>query len=378
LRRTALHGWHERLGARFTGFGGWEMPLRYGSIIDEHRAVRGRAGLFDLSHMGELRVRGPAATAALAGALVSDPARLAPGRAQYSLICAPDGGVIDDLIVYRTGGSEYLVVPNAANVDVVAAELADRMAGHEAELLDETMATSLLAVQGPAAADILAGLTPLDVSTLRPYSAARAAVAGLPALVARTGYTGEDGFELFVAWDDSPPVWEALLGRGAARGLVCCGLGARDTLRLEAGMPLYGNELDRRTTPFEAGLGRFVHLERDAGPGDGGSPPASTDFVGRTALRALADAPRARRLAGLVMRGRGIARHGYPVMRPGSPEPVGAVTSGSQSPTLGEAIAMAYLPPSDATTGTMLQVAVREAAVPAEVVPLPFYRRPRR
>lgn len=366
--RTALHGRHEQLGARFTDFAGWEMPVRYGSIIDEHRAVREAVGLFDLSHMGELRVQGPGAAVGLAGALVSDPGRLALGHAQYSLLCAPDGGVIDDLIVYRTAATGFLVVPNASNREVVLRELTDRLAGHEAEVLDESMATSLLAVQGPAAAGILQPLTALDLGSLRTYACATTDVAGLPAMVARTGYTGEDGFELFVAWDAGPAAWDALLAQGTRHGLQACGLGARDTLRLEAGMPLYGNELDRETTPLEAGLGRFVHFDRVAG---------QADFVGRTALEARAAAPPRRQLVGLVMRDRGIARHGYPVRRPGEPQPIGIVTSGSQSPTLGEAIAMAYVPPSDASTGTMLEVAIREAAVPAEVVPLPFYRRSR-
>jgi aminomethyltransferase len=371
LTRTPIHGQHVALGARFTGFGGWEMPVRYGSIIDEHRAVRSAAGLFDLSHMGELWVSGPEAAAGLASALVTVPGRLAVGRAQYSLICAPDGGVIDDLIVYRTAPDRFLVVPNASNRDVVAAELASRLAGRAAVLDDETLTTALLAVQGPAARAILQPLTNLDLGSLRSYAAAEACVAGVPALVARTGYTGEDGFELFVAWDDGPAAWDALLAAGARHGLLPCGLGARDTLRLEAGMPLYGNELDRRTTPLEAGLARFVHLER------GADLPGCRDFVGRTALEAQAARPLPRELVGLVLRDRGIARHGYAVRRPGQPEPIGVITSGSASPTLGEAIAMAYVPPSDASAGTMLEVAIRDAAVAAEVVPLPFYRRTR-
>ena len=365
MQQTALQQRHEDLGARFTEFAGWQMPVRYGSIIDEHRAVREAAGLFDLSHMGELWVVGRGAAEALAAALVSDPGRLAVGRAQYSVMCAPDGGIIDDLIVYRTAESELLVVPNASNREVVAGELAARKAGHEATLRDETLAISLLAVQGPAAAAILQPLTGLDLAALGTYAAARSGVAGRDALIARTGYTGEDGFELFVAWADGPATWDALLSAGSGRGLVPCGLGARDTLRLEAGMPLYGNELDRATTPLEAGLRRFVHLDRSA------------DFVGRAALETLAAGPLDRQLVGLVLRGRGIARHGYPVRRPGATEAVGVVTSGSQSPTLGEAIAMAYVPPSVASTGTMLEVVVRETTVPAEVVPLPFYRRPR-
>ncbi|MFO7532831.1 MAG: glycine cleavage system aminomethyltransferase GcvT [Candidatus Limnocylindrales bacterium] len=360
-RRTALHQVHAGLGARFTEFGGWDMPVRYGSIVEEHHAVRRAAGLFDLSHMGELRVSGPGAAAGLAWALTKHPGRLAIGRAGYSLLCTPGGGIIDDLIVYRTAEHIFLVVPNASNREVVAAELGERLAGHDAAVDDETLATSLLAVQGPAAAAILAGLTDLDLGRLSGYAAAETRVAGMPALVARTGYTGEDGFELFVAWADGPLLWEALLAAGAEGGLVACGLGARDTLRLEAGMPLYGNELDRDTTPFEAGLGWAVALDHP--------------FVGRDALVAAAAALPARQLVGLILRGRGIARHGYPVARSGDDAAIGVVTSGSQSPTLGEAVAMAYVPPADAATGTMLDIIIREAAVPAEVVPLPFYRR---
>jgi aminomethyltransferase len=362
LRRTALHEQHAELGARFTAFGGWDMPVRYGSIIEEHRAVRTSAGLFDLSHMGELRVTGAGAGAGLAAALVNDPRRLRVGRAGYSLLCQPDGGVIDDLIVYRLGEEHYLVVPNAANRETVAVELEGRLSGFEAELADETLATSLLAVQGPAAADIVGRLAEVSPDTIGSYSAVETTVAGRSVLLARTGYTGEDGFELFCAWAEGPALWAALADAGGA-GLVPCGLGARDTLRTEAGMPLYGNELDRQTTPIEAGLGWAVGLEGE--------------FVGRDALAANAAAPR-KRLVGLVLEGRAIARHGCPVAAAGDSEPIGVVTSGSQSPTLGRAIAMAYVPPEVTTAGTMLDVIVRGNAVPAEVVPLPFYRRPGR
>jgi aminomethyltransferase len=365
-RRTALHEEHAGLGARFTEFGGWEMPVRYGSIIDEHHAVRKAAGLFDLSHMGELRVVGPGAASGLAAALVSDPGRLRVARAHYSMICSADGGVIDDLIVYRLDDETFLVVPNASNREVVALELRARLAGFDATLDDETLRTSLVAVQGPAAATILAGLTALELDDLRFYASASGVVAGVPALVARTGYTGEDGFELFVAWDDGPVVWRALLASGASLGLVACGLGARDTLRLEAGMPLYGNELGPEATPYEAGLGWVVKLDREV------------DFVGRGALEPRSTAALQKQLVGLVLRGRGIARHGHPVGRPDDAAPSGVVTSGSQSPSLGEPIAMAYVPPADATPGTMLAVTIRGNAVPAEVVPLPFYRRPGR
>jgi aminomethyltransferase len=359
-QRTALHATHAALGARFTHFGGWEMPLRYGSIIDEHHAVRRAAGLFDLSHMGELRVVGADAARGLAGALVTDPGRLPVGRAGYSLLCTPDGGIVDDLIVYRLAETGFLVVPNAANREVVAAELRDRLAGAYASVHDETLETSLVALQGPAAAAIVSRLTQLDVGNLRRYAAAETTVAGIAVVAARTGYTGEDGFELFCAWDDGPLLWAALSDAGSDKGLQPCGLGARDTLRLEAGMPLYGHELDRETTPFEAGLGWAVQLDHD--------------FVGRDALEAAAAAP-SRRLVGLVLAERGIARHGHAVMCRGEAEPIGVVTSGSQSPTLDAAIAMAYVPPSEATAGTMLDIAIRGSAVPAEVVPLPFYRR---
>ncbi len=359
--RTALYDTHVAVGARFTEFGGWEMPVRYGSILEEHQAVRTAAGLFDLSHMGELRVEGSGAAAALAAALVNDPGRLAIGRAGYSLLCQPDGGVIDDLIVYRLGASTFLVVPNAANREIVAAELRARLGQHDATLRDETTSTSLVAIQGPRAAAILAVVSDLDPEAIHRYAAAEGAVAGVPALMARTGYTGEDGFELFVAWAEGPAVWAALTEAGVEAGLRPCGLGARDTLRLEAGMPLYGHELDRSTTPLEAGLGWAVQLDHA--------------FVGRDALEA--SEPR-KRLVGLVLRGRGIAREGYEVRLPGSTSPIGVVTSGSQSPTLGEAVAMAYIPPIHASAGTMLEVIIRGAAVPAEVVSLPFYHRPGR
>ena len=362
-RETAFVGLHRRLGARLIEFGGWLMPVQYSSILEEHRAVRQRAGVFDLSHMGELFVEGPEAGAALAHALVGDPRRLAVGRAQYTMICAPDGGILDDLIVYRLGPERFLVVANAGNATLVSDAVHDRIEGFRAVLDDRSLATSLVAVQGPLAAEVLGPIADVDLAGLRYYAIAEGTVAGVPALVARTGYTGEDGFEVFVEWGRGPAVWEAILAAGRDRGVVPCGLGARDTLRLEAGMPLYGNELDTATNPFEAGLGRVVHLERPE------------PFVGREALaRVAADGPR-RRLVGLVVRGRGIARHGYRVMA--GDRPTGTVTSGTMSPTLGTAIAMAYVAPGDAEPGTMLAVEIRDQPVPVEVVGLPFYRRPR-
>jgi aminomethyltransferase len=362
-RGTPLLSRHVALGARMIDFGGWRMPVQYTSILEEHRAVRERAGIFDLSHMGELFVEGPDAGAALAGALVTDPPSLAVGRAHYSMICAPDGGVIDDLIVYRLAQDRFLVVANATNAAVVSDALAERLDRSRSILDDRSLATALVAVQGPAALRIMRPLADVDLAGLHHYAIAEGAVAGIPALVARTGFTGEDGFEVFVEGAAAPELWDVLSAAGAQAGLVPAGLGARDTLRLEAGMPLYGNELDRATTPFEAGLGRVVTLSK-AGP-----------FVGRDALARAAEAGPRRLLVGLVVRGRGIARHGYPVWS-GSRR-TGVVTSGTLSPTLGVPIAMAYVAPADATPGTILDVEIRAARAAAEVVPLPFYSRAR-
>ncbi|HEX7949246.1 MAG TPA: glycine cleavage system aminomethyltransferase GcvT [Candidatus Limnocylindrales bacterium] len=361
-RETALVEIHRALGARLIDFAGWLMPVQYAGILDEHRAVRERAGLFDLSHMGELFVEGDDAGDALAAALVTDPRTLTVGRAQYSMICAPDGGIIDDLIVYRLGSERFLVVANAGNATVVSDELAARLAGWKAVLDDRSLATSLVAIQGPRAAGILGPLTDVALGSLKYYAIAEGQVAGIPALVARTGYTGEDGFELFVDWARGPAAWQALADAGRTADVVPCGLGARDTLRLEAGMPLYGNELDRQTTPYDAGLARVVKLDK---PGD---------FVGRAALERAAREGPSKRLVGLRVTGRGIARHGYRVFA--GDRATGVVTSGTQSPTLGYPIAMAYVAPGDGEPGTMLDVEIRDQRVAAEVVPLPFYKRP--
>jgi aminomethyltransferase len=361
IHETPLANRHEALGARMIDFAGWQMPVQYGSILDEHRSVRERVGLFDLSHMGELLVEGPGAGDALARALVSNPPMLSVGRAHYSMICAPDGGILDDLIVYRLAEDRYMVVANAANAQVVSDALAERIEGSRAVLDDQSLATGLVAVQGPRSVDVLAPLTDVDLSALRYYGIADGVVAGIPAHVARTGYTGEDGFEVFVETARTGALWDALLERVRAEGGGPVGLGARDTLRLEAGMPLYGNELDETTTPYDAGLGRVVKLDKPI------------DFVGRTALeRVAADGPK-RRLVGLIVEGRGIARHGYQVHR--EDRRTGVVTSGTQSPTLGVPIAMAYVAPGDAEPGTMVDIEIRDARIPARVVPLPFYRR---
>jgi aminomethyltransferase len=363
LHETPLHDRHAALGARMIDFAGWLMPVQYAGILEEHRAVRQRAGLFDLSHMGELFLEGPEAGTALAGALITNPPALAEGRAQYSMIVAPDGGIIDDLIVYRLAIERFLVVANASNARTVSDALAERITGFKAVLDDRSLAMSLVAIQGPRSVEIMRPLTDVDLATLRYYAIAEGTVAGIPALLARTGYTGEDGFEVFVDNGRAVELWDALMAAGSASGLAAIGLGARDTLRLEAGMPLYGNELDRTTNPYEANLGRVVKLDK---PGD---------FVGRAALEKVARDGVARRLVGLVMRGRGIARHGYPVLT--GDRPTGIVTSGTQSPSLGQAIAMAFVATPDAEPGTMVDVEIRGQRVPAEVVALPFYQRPR-
>ena len=363
LRSTALVKRHRELGARLIDFAGWDMPVSYSGILEEHRAVRERVGLFDLSHMGEVWVSGPGAAAGLAAALVSDPPRLAIGRAHYSMICADDGGIIDDLIVYRVAEDRFMVVPNASNREAVALALRERLEGHDAALDDASLRTSLVAVQGPKAAELLQPLTDVDLAPLKYYAIAAGHACGQAVHIARTGYTGEDGFELFVDWDLAVPVWDALLEAGKGFDILPCGLGSRDTLRLEAGMPLYGNELDRATNPFDAGLGRVVKLDK---PGD---------FTGRAALERVAANGPAKQLVGLQMRGRNIARHGYPVAMPSDEAQIGVVTSGAPSPTLGVPIAMAYVPPARSAVGTMVEVAVRSTKAEADIVQLPFYKR---
>lgn len=373
-RRTALDATHRALGATMTDFAGWDMPLRYGSERDEHQAVRTRAGLFDLSHMGEITVTGPRAGELLDYALVGNLSALAAGRARYTMICDENGGILDDLIVYRTGGPEatpeYLVVANASNAQVVLDALTARGSGFEAAVRDDRDAYALIAVQGPESAGILQGLTEAPLEGLKYYAGLPGTVAGVQALIARTGYTGEDGFELFVATGDAVTVWEALTEAGGGAGLVPCGLSCRDTLRLEAGMPLYGHELTTSTTPFDAGMGRVVKFGKTSNEGR---------FVGREPLEAAAEkaatAP-PRKLVGLIAEGRRVPRAGYPVVSAADGTVIGEVTSGAPSPTLGRPIAMAYVDAAHAGPGTgSVAVDVRGSHEPYEVVALPFYKR---
>jgi glycine cleavage system T protein (aminomethyltransferase) len=373
VRDTPLRTVHERLGATMTEFAGWLMPLRYGSETAEHHAVRTGAGLFDLCHMGEIAVTGPGAGAALDYAVCGWPSALAVGRARYTMLCAPDGGILDDLIIYRQAADRFLVVANAANASVVLASVTERCSGG-ALVTDESAATGLISIQGPNGCGLLSTVTDIPLQGMPYYAGGYGTVAGRPAWVARTGYTGEDGFEIFCAAQDCEPLWDALGAAAAAvpGGLVPAGLAARDTLRLEAGMPLYGNELSRDVTPYEAGLGRVVRLDKPGG------------FVGREALAArAAEGPRLR-LIGLIAGSRRVPRHGYAVLSglsglsglagagPDGGRRVGVVTSGAPSPTLGKPIAMAYVERD--TTGPF-GIDVRGKTEPTETTELPFYDR---
>jgi aminomethyltransferase len=364
LRHTPLHDAHVELGARLVPFAGYEMPVQYTSIIEEHRNVRAAVGLFDLSHMGEVEVSGEEAVAFLRYALVSDPGALIVGQAQYSMLCEPDGGIIDDLIAYRLADNRFWIVCNASNRSAVVEQLTALLERGDfgAELEDRSDRIALIAPQGPNAVALLAELTDLDLGDIANYHAAPGVVAGIECQVARTGYTGEDGFELFCDARRARDLWAALLAAGERHGLKPCGLGSRDTLRLEAGMPLYGNELDRDTNPFEVNLGRVVKMEKG-------------EFIGRAALQAVQQAGPKRKLVGLQMIDDAIPRAGYEVRAGGAP--VGHVTSGTQSPTLGTRIAMALVPPDRAGLGNEFEVVVRDRPQRAEQVKLPFYRRPR-
>ncbi|MDQ0146861.1 glycine cleavage system aminomethyltransferase GcvT [Pseudarthrobacter niigatensis] len=375
---TALYDEHKKLRASFTDFGGWQMPLKYSSELAEHHAVRKAAGLFDLSHMGEVWVTGRQAAAFLDFALVGKISAMAVGKAKYSLICNEDGGIIDDLITYRRPAAEdgtdvFLVVPNAGNAAVVAAALQERAAGFDVLVEDASARTSLIAVQGPKAQELLLRLVPAAqhslVVDLKYYAAVEVPFlvggAGKELLLARTGYTGEDGFEIFVANDDAPALWQALAAIADDGELTPAGLASRDSLRLEAGMPLYGNELSLQGDPFAAGLGPVVALSKEG------------DFVGKAALAAKKEAgagsTSGRRLVGLKGKGRRAGRAHYPVLKDG--DTVGEVTSGQPSPTLGYPIAMAYVDVDYSAPGTALDIDLRGKAEPFEVVDLPFYRR---
>ncbi len=363
LRRTPLNAVHRESGAKMVAFGGWEMPVEYTGLIAEHLAVRKAAGLFDVSHMGEFEVSGPGALAFLQKVTANNVAKLRDGQAQYSALPLANGAPVDDVIVYRCAPDRFLLVVNAANLEKDWGWL--RSQGPVGcELRDRSDDYALLALQGPSAQAILQPLTAIDLAQVAHYHFAEGTVGGHPVTVARTGYTGEDGFEIFVAPDRADGLWRRLIEAGRDRGLVPAGLGARDTLRLEAKMCLYGNDLDDTTTLVEAGLGFIVSLDPEKG-----------DFVGRPVLEEQKKSGPPRKLVGFEVTGRGIARHGYPVYL-GDTE-VGAVTSGSYAPFLQKNIGLVYLPSGKAASGTELAVEIRGKRVPARVVPTPFYKRPR-
>jgi len=358
-KRTSLYDTHRALGARIIEFGGWEMPVQYSGILAEHRAVRTQAGLFDLSHMGEIEIAGPRALEVCQELLVTDVARVQLWQAQYSILCYPNGGCVDDVIVYRVEAERYLLCVNAANIEKDWNWITEHNRGR-AQIKNYSDEYALIAVQGPNSIAIAQLLVSVDLTTIRRYWCASGEAAGRRVLIARTGYTGEDGFELFVSAADSLAVWNACWEAGQSFGLVPVGLGARDTLRLEAGLLLYGNDLDADSSPLEAGLSRLVHFDKEA-------------FLGREALARQHNGGLSKQLVGLEMEGAGIPRHGYTLWS--GAQRIGKVTSGTQSPTLGVGIGLGYVMPTYITVGSELEVEIRNRRAPARVVKLPFYRR---
>jgi len=361
LKRTPLWERHRALGGKMVPFGGWDMPVEYSGLADEHRAVRSRAGLFDVSHMGEIRVRGPKAFETVQRLTCNDVAALDDGKAQYSAFLTEQGTFVDDLLTYRIAPDDYLLVVNASNTpkDV---EWAKRQESPGAAVEDESAIWAQLSLQGPLAERVLQPLTDVKLADLGYYRFVTGHVAGVTALVSRTGYTGEDGFEVYLHPNRAGDVWDAILEAGRPHGVIPAGLGARDTLRLEATLALYGNDIDDTTTPWEANLGWIVKMKKG-------------DFTGRDALAKQKEAGITRRLVGFEVTGRGIARHGFPVSVDAGSGPVGVVTSGTQTPTVGKPIGLAYVPAGRATPGTPLAIDVRGRSVAARVVPTPFYKR---
>ena len=361
-RRTALYAEHEALGARFVPYAGWRMPVQYRGVTEEHQAVRSAVGLFDVSHMGRLELNGAEAVAVVDGAITNDLRRLSPGQALYTCCCSEDGGILDDLIVYLLDPARVLVVCNASNREKIAGHLA-ALARGRCEFRDASDLSCLIAVQGPRALELISALgTPLRLpQDLPPFHLRETTLLGQPCSIARTGYTGEDGVEIVCPVQHAVALWTALLEAGRKWGVQAVGLAARDTLRLEARLALYGNEIDASTNPLEAGLGWTVKLD-------------GADFVGKAALLRIQAQGLARRLVGFTMTGRGIARHGYGLSSLAG-EALGVCTSGAPSPTLGVNIGLGYVPPSHAELGTELLVDCRGRSVTARVVKTPFYRR---
>jgi aminomethyltransferase len=364
--RTALFEEHVRLGGRMIDFGGWELPVQYSGVMEEHLACRKAAALFDVSHMGEVHVEGPDAEAFLNDLLTNDVSRVAVGQAQYSVMCNDEGGCVDDLIIYRRANDRFLVVVNASNdqKDFEWMRQALSRRGYRCSLSHESPRYSQIAIQGPRAAEIAQKITDLPLSEVKTYWFAEGEVCGgIRAILARTGYTGEDGFEIYVPWEKGPDVWRALLEAGGPLGLKPCGLGARDTLRLEMKYPLYGHEINSETHPLDAGLGWVTKLAKP------------NDFIGKKAIAEAKSRGITRTLVGLEMLERGIPRQGYEVQDAATGSVIGSVTSGTQSPSLGKAIAIAFVPLTHSAVGTKVAINIRGAAVAAQVVSTPFYKR---
>jgi aminomethyltransferase len=360
LKRTPLYDRHVAMGARVVEFGGWEMPVQYSGIVDEHNAVRNAAGLFDISHMGEFEVKGRDALAFLQHIATQDVATIGEGQSNYSLLCRPDGGIVDDIFIYNLPDG-YMVVVNASNIEKDFAWVLDHLHGFDVELTNISDRASMLALQGPLAESILARATDVDVVALPFHGVTTGMLLGdIPALIARTGYTGEDGFELFVDDDNVEKLWDGLLDLGKGDGLKPCGLGARDSLRFEACLALYGHEIADDINPYEARLGWVVKLDKG-------------DFIGREALQGIKQAGVRRKLAGFEVIGRGIARGGYEIRGPAG-ERIGEVTTGMPSPTLGKNLGLGYVPAELAAEGSEFDVIVRDRPVPVKVVKTPFYK----
>jgi aminomethyltransferase len=360
LKRTPLYEQHLALGARLVEFGGWEMPVQYSSILEEHRAVRTRAGLFDVSHMGEFKFEGKDALAFLQNLVPNDVGRLAIHQALYSQLCLPDGGTIDDLIIYYLAENHYMMVVNAANIDKDFAWVEKQARNFDVQATNQSDATALLALQGPESLAILQPLTGEDLSAIGYYHCTPGMVDGINCIISRTGYTGEDGFELYCAAVDVVKLWKDLLAAGKQQGLLPAGLGARDTLRLEAGYCLYGHELDEQTNPLEANLGWTVKLNKG-------------DFIGHDALLKVKEEGLKRKLIGIEMIERGVSRGGYAIYE--NDQQIGALTSGAPSPTLNKNIGMGYVEAAHAVAGKTVQIDIRGKRTAAQIVALPFYKR---
>jgi len=362
LKKTPLAEEHVALGGRMVDFGGWWMPVQYSGLVEEHKTVRNAVGLFDVSHMGEIRVIGPDAVALIDSVTVNDVTKLRDGQAHYSALTNERGGVIDDLLVYRIAAEEYLLVVNASTQDKDFAWITDHIGNFDVRVTNESDDTGQIAIQGPLAQAVLQRLVEVDLGEIAYYHFCQTEIRGVPALISRTGYTGEDGFECYVPAGETLALWRLLMETGKGEGIKPAGLGARDTLRLEARMHLYGQDMDEKTTVLEAGLGWATKLEKAA------------DFIGKDALKAQKKEGLSRKLVGFVVTGKGIARHGYPVIDDDGNE-IGTVTSGTYAPTLEKAIGLAYVPRALSKPETELLIAIRNKTATARVVKGPFYKR---